>query len=340
MSVSSRSTHYDELIINYKETIIMFVATQFVCWFLLELLERKCGMQPAIRRRTSFTSLPKLDNEDSAHRRIKSQTKLRMTKKLDKKGRFRIQTRGSVYFVKTVWMIIGCIFTVSMYITEPEWYLDHFYYLIPSTTNVQLYPLTTAMIASYYTFEMATNRYAKLQWSILAHHWLSVAAATVTITGSFSPLLTWYAIVGIFTAGVPLNFALGFRANWAYKYTNFAKRALRFAAYWYLIHLFLIFGGAILISLNMWMHDYYNNNWDYFRFVYTVLAALTFGYNDLITLRALFDLSRMDYKHAHIEAREISKSQRSKTQQKIIEMVHVYHIIYIISIIFILCLYN
>ena len=171
-TVESRSIKYEHLEINYHEIIVMFVLTQFLCWFLLELLERCCGMQPAIRRRTSFIKLPKIENEDSNQRHVRSQTKLRMTKTLDKKGRFRIQTRGSVYFVKTVWMLVGWLMIILMIITRPYWYLDHFYYLIPITTNVQLYPLTTAMIASYYTFEMATNRYAKLQWSILAHHWV------------------------------------------------------------------------------------------------------------------------------------------------------------------------
>ena len=150
-----------------------------------------------------------------------------------------------------------------------------------------------------------------------------MAAATVTITGSFSPLLSWYAIVGIFTAGVPINFSLGFRANWAYKYPKFTKKLLKFSAWWYCTHIFLIFGGAAMITLNMWFSGYYNTGWDYVRFGYTVIAALAFGYNDIITLRALFDLSRMDYKHSKIEAREASKSQKSRTRthQKVVEIV-------------------
>eukprot|EP01084_Bolivina_argentea_P239716 402847_1 len=100
MTLADRVSEYSSLVINYNEIIITFVATQFLCWVLLEILERKCGMQPAIRRRTSFTKLPNM---------ARSSTKMRMTKSLDSKGRFRIQTRGSIYIVKTVWMCVGIL---------------------------------------------------------------------------------------------------------------------------------------------------------------------------------------------------------------------------------------
>ncbi len=41
-------------------------------------------------------------------------TKMRMTKGLDSKGRFRIQTRGSIYIVKTVWMFVGILICIFM----------------------------------------------------------------------------------------------------------------------------------------------------------------------------------------------------------------------------------
>ena len=67
-----------------------------------------------------------------------------------------------------------------------------------------------------------------------------------------------------------------------------------------------------MITLNMWLNAYYKTPTQYFKFSYTVVAALAFGYNDIITLRALFELSRLDYTNSKISHREPSKSQRSR----------------------------
>ena len=156
-----------------------------------------------------------------------------------------------------------------------------------------------SLVISYYSWEMSTNRYAKIQKSIAIHHWLScIAAMTIIYLDRFSPLITWYAIIGLFSAGIPINAALFLRASATdYKIMGpHIKRGLRFAAYWYLCHLLILFIGACVIITNQWLSGYYDGNAvRIILFCFTILSMFAFLYNDIITLRALFQLAVQKY---------------------------------------------
>ena len=169
-----------------------------------------------------------------------------------------------------------------------------------------------ALVISYYSWEMATNRYAKVQKSIAVHHWLScVAAMTIIYLDRFSPLITWYAIVGLFSAGIPINVALFLRASAKdyYQMAAHIRRSLKVAAYWYLCHLITLFIDACVIITNQWLSGYYDGNAGRIvLFCFTILSMIAFLYNDIITLRALFQLS---YQHYEVLSRKKDFDTRS-----------------------------
>lgn len=192
--------------------------------------------------------------------------------------------------------MIYCIYEVFH---EPIWFSEHFYFLNENTVSTQKVMNICILVISYYSWEMSTNRYAKLQKSIAVHHWLScIAAMTIVYLDRFSPLITWYAIVGLFSAGIPINAALFLRAHAAgsKKLGVYIQRSLKFAAYWYLCHLIVLFFGACVIMTNQWISGYYDRNIGrIILFILTLISMCAFLYNDIITLRALFQLSTHDY---------------------------------------------
>ena len=181
-------------------------------------------------------------------------------------------------------------------IRDPYWWINHFYYLDGNTIYEQFMQNMCAIIAAYYCWEMACNRYAKLQYSIAVHHWMSsIAALTIVVFDRFEPLLSWYGLIGIFCSGIPINFALTLRSSSYKKYNKLnrlIKFSLKFAAYWYLVNIIILFTGAILILSNQWLNGYYDGNTArQISFAITVICFIAFGYDDIITLRALFELS-------------------------------------------------
>eukprot|EP01084_Bolivina_argentea_P311721 539602_1 len=219
--------------ISYKNVLLIYFLVQFVCWILLEILEHKFGMQPAIRRRSSFSLMATNNTSNTIDRNQYAMTQRRLTKTLDKKGRFRIQTRGSIYLIKSLWQTTGLIYCIYELIAEPQWFIQHFYYLNENTIKTQKVQNICALVIAYYCWEMSTNRYAKLQKSIAVHHWLScIAAITIIYFDRFSPLITWYCIIGLFSAGIPINISLCIRSSSRkYKKMNkYIQGSLKFAA--------------------------------------------------------------------------------------------------------------
>lgn len=125
--------------------------TQFFAWFLLEFLERKFSMAPAVRRATSIDNLAEILAADSFSPDAKRDKRFlnRVTHTLDKRGRFRIQTRGTIYFIRAIWQatLLTCILFLTMLF--PDWWTNHFIELDTNTINERPYRVLLLFVCLY-----------------------------------------------------------------------------------------------------------------------------------------------------------------------------------------------
>lgn len=68
--------------VSYKQVLLIYFLIQFGCWILLEFLEHKCHMQPAIRRRSSFSRMADLQTSNTIDRKNFVHMSRRITKSL------------------------------------------------------------------------------------------------------------------------------------------------------------------------------------------------------------------------------------------------------------------
>lgn len=295
--------------VDIDTVVIIWISTQLTSWLLLELFERQLDMAPVIRRRTSFTRLTDLGFDSADKKSHELAKRLMLTKGLDKKGRFRIQTRGSIYFIKAIWVMCGAIYLTFGYIVWPAFYYQHFLYFNANSIYFQPMVNLTALISSFYSWEMMSNRYAKLNYSVMAHHWLSAFGAILMMLGVYNPLLSWYGIFGIFI-GSPILLSLGIRANYASACPKITRFFFWISYLYYMLCLVIVFGGGITLVTLLWMSgSYYTNVGNYISFGISCLSALAFGYDDIILLRALKQMSGQDYKHAQMKAKPKTPKQ-------------------------------
>eukprot|EP01083_Nonionella_stella_P027115 74604_1 len=230
-------------------TLTMFL-TAFLCWTAQEILERQFGMSPRIITAKDL-------HTESATARAPNPMKhyvmnKRLTKSLDHRGQFRIQTRGTVYFIKAVWCFLLCAaYIILAFIVYPEWQVQHFYHLNASTVWFAPNMHFAGSVFAFYIWETTTNRYGRLVWSVLVHHWLTVAAALAILLGRFSPFATWYFFAEVALA-FPIFIALGFRAQFSNKYPYITR------------NLFVVFDWVLYddIQLTKALHSFSKQNYE------------------------------------------------------------------------------
>ena len=83
MSSTSRGgSGYESENISYKTVILIYFLVQFFCWSLLEILEHKLHLQPAIRRRSSFSRMAENEVSNTMDKKHFKQVSRRITKSL------------------------------------------------------------------------------------------------------------------------------------------------------------------------------------------------------------------------------------------------------------------
>ena len=216
-----------------------FLGTMFCLFFLQEFLERKCGLGIAIRLQSSIEKFPN------------SPVTQRLTKSLDKHGRFRIQIRSSIEILKLSWKISECIIGIIILILWPEWYIDHFYYMIPETRRMQLYLHAVSSMMAFYVWEIFAQQYSyRLNKSALIHHTFTIIAAMSILMDRFNPFGTWYAIVGV-CINWPTSIMLFIKARLSYKYPKCTQMGFKFLSWYYLFLTSVpVIGGEIILFIN------------------------------------------------------------------------------------------
>eukprot|EP01083_Nonionella_stella_P280013 952369_1 len=269
--------------------------TMFVCWVSLETMERKFGMAPIIV--TDKTMKMSATNCDNPMKQVV--TNIRMTKSLDKKkGKFRMQVRGAIYFTKCGWSLIMHIVSLLVFILNGKWFMDHFIYLDAETVSLSAYQHISVSILVFYPWEVAANRYGKLEWSTIAHHFVASLAALAILLGRYTPYATWYGFAGI-SMGYPLLFALGFRAQFANEYPAFTRKMLVCVAYDYGCCCCVVnISGQVFLLLNALI--WHPGKVHLSVTIPMAFAICTWIYDDWKLLKALFAMSKMDYEMADV----------------------------------------
>jgi hypothetical protein len=283
---------YKKLSPNYDTTYITVFGTLFLCWLAQEILERAFGMAPAIRRAQSLheQAAKKSNNPIKANYAI-----TRLTKALDKEGRFRIQTRGTIYYIKGIWNIVMWCTFIYVCVSNKHWLYDHLYRQVPDTTFYLPYQHVAASILAFYAWEMCANRYARLNYSIIVHHWLTSLAALLILMGAFNPFATWYGMTAVQSV-FPIWFVLGFRATYANKYPEFTRKGFIFSYYWYFCIICLnMMGQCLLIIRSFWTKTI-----PYYTIILIIIAIIGWMIDDIDLLKSLKDMATHDYEDADL----------------------------------------
>ena len=220
----------------------------------------------------------------------------RLTKSLTVDGEYRMQTRAAIYFVKSLYKVILFIFSTAIFILYPQWFQEHFIDLKADSTDFLPLLHVSATLVGFYSWEVITNRYAKLYWSVIVHHWATAAIALSILMGRYTPFAVWYGFTEV-SMLFPVFFMLGFRAQYSFRYPVFTRKGLVFARWWMVFTLILNFSGQMFIITNSLMY-HFNESIPISMICIMFVAILCWLYDDINLLRSLHTFSQQDYEEA------------------------------------------
>ena len=297
-------------------TLFIVFSTSFLWWALHELLERKLGMAPKI---TTVEKLQKLalknkDPQKSLEMNMRYYAtsifhcliihlnmfhlfhQCRLSKAIDENGQYRTQIRSAVRFTKTIYEALICFSVSSLIIAYPDWAWEYFIELNGDSARFEPFLHLSAVVAGFYCWEVAANRYGKLSWPTLLHHWLSVIMAAALAMEIYIPFAWWYGFTGMSMA-FPMSFMLGFRTQYSFRYPEFTRKGLVMAKWWYIFIMTLNFSGQIFLILNTLLY-HYNESIHLSMIIVVIICFCCFLYDDYNLLRALHAFSKQQYELA------------------------------------------
>eukprot|EP01084_Bolivina_argentea_P230172 388282_1 len=291
-----------ELTISECRAVMLTVLlTIFICWALQEILEREFNMAPAIHKSKDIHSNALTEDSENPVGRWKHNK--RLTRTLDKKGVYRIQTRGSIYFIKFIWNFLLFLTSCTVLCVNPQWYYLHFIKLDSTTVDFLPYQHIAASILAFYSWEVSANRYGKLSWSVLVHHWLTSIAALFILMGAYTPFSTWYGFTGIAMAW-PNGIAFGLRATFSHKYPKLTRKMFKLTYYWYIGVIILNLSGQLFLITNGILTGSIHIG----ALILTMITLIGWLYDDINLMKALLAFSKHNYEDGNIfEHSELSR---------------------------------
>ena len=220
----------------------------------------------------------------------------RLTKSIDENLQYRIQIRSAVEFTKTIYNVFLCFSCSSLIIAYPDWAWEYFIELNGDAAHFEPILHLGAMVAGFYCWVVATNRYSKMSWPTLLHHWLSVIMATALAMEMYIPFAWWYAFTGSSMA-FPMSIMLGFRTQYSFQYPEFTRKGLVMAKWWYVFIMTLNLLGQIFLILNTVLY-HYNESIHLSMIIVVIICFCCFLYDDYFLLRALHAFSQQQYELA------------------------------------------
>ena len=209
-------------------------------------------------------------------------------------GKFRIQSRAAIQFVKTIYTFSFFIFVVIMMFVWPQWFADHFIYLKPESNDFPPLLHIAASMLGYYPWEVQANHYGKLGWSAIIHNWSVVATTLSMCMGVYNPFASW-AGIGTIAMNFPVVFLLGFRAQYCFRFPELTRKGCLFARRWMMFTLTIYFSGLILMTVNSLM------NGSGVLFVWLILfwaGIFVWIYDDIRLVMKLREFSTLRYEDA------------------------------------------
>ena len=266
-------------------------ATFFACWLLHELLERKCGMEPTIRSVQQVNDMDRTTTGMNMSRR--------MSKSLDISGDYRITIRGAIFVVAAVWNLVGLFAMIATFCVFPDWWYDHFIALNAATVDFWIYQHTAGSVAAYYSWNVVANRYGKLSYSTLFHHWLTVLAAIIALFGVYIPFAVWFGLFGVFLP-FPLGIALGFRSLYSNKHPDLTRSMIKYSAQWFAFMCLINYIGQIYLLTT----GFYTGKVHVAACVLIMFALLGWIHDDYHLLMTLNHFATLPYEDASILNRD------------------------------------
>jgi len=273
--------------------LTLFVVT-VSCWALHEFFERKLGMTPSI---TTTIDLQKEASLKSNPLRSLEMNN-RLTKSLNVNGGYRIQVRGSVYFVKTLYTLSLFVCCTAMIGAYPQWFVDHFISMKAESVYFAPYLHVSASLVAFYSWETVANRYGKLSWSVIAHHWVTAAVALSILLGRYTPFATWYGYT-LVAMSFPDFFMLGFRAQYSFQCPSFTRKGFLCAVWWYSLLIALnLLGQTLLIANSLLFH--LHESIHIADVVIFALCIVCWLYDDYLLLKSLRSMSTQQYEDGDV----------------------------------------
>ena len=256
-----------------------FIGSHFVFFILQRLFERdKMFSAPEIRHATSLQTM--------SH----SNMRKRLTNRLDKEGKFRIEKRASVTLIKLFVTLTLFICTIFLYLskdpkTQKNFFVSFYYDMDPRSSDNYLYLWITTIGDGWYTFEtlVGSSHSYKSNIPSLIHHWSAILLCTLVLCGVHLPYGLWFAFGGVFL-DFPVVFTLFYRSKYTFKHPKFTKLLLKFSYYWYTFISVpnVIIGEIILLINGLFWNGIKNNNVNIVVTIVFILVLPGFWYDDYL----------------------------------------------------------
>eukprot|EP01084_Bolivina_argentea_P021330 39623_1 len=272
---------------DYKMYIIIIISSFLLYWMLQEVMERVFGLNPLIKKSSEINAT----TNEPAEQMTKYVMNKRMSKTLDLYGNYRIVPRGSIQYVKGILCLFTFVWLTILFAkNNGKFFIDHFIHLSVQSANNKMYLVAVSLYIGWYMFEIISNRYGKLYWSVVSHHVMSIFALTVVLLGYYNPFAPWYGYSGVALFFVfPL--AKGFRDTKSNKYPNCTRFMFKFLFYYFIMACLINFGGQIYLLVNGIITD----KIDLFITIIMIIVELVWAYDDYCLIKALKTFSTMQY---------------------------------------------
>jgi hypothetical protein len=189
-----------------------------------------------------------------------------------------------------------------------DFYYQHFIVLNPKTVNCQEFQHILASSIVFYAWEIVANRYAKLNYSVLVHHWFTIFASLAILLGMFTPFATWYGICSVIMA-FPVSFSLGFRAVASKRHPHCTRLLFVFTFYWYLLMIILDFGGQFFILI----HGLMTGKIAYWTIISIVVAIAGWAWDDYHLMRAMYLFANQAYEQTQLQRDKNQNQSKNKS---------------------------
>ena len=269
---------------------ITTIATLFIAWLTKLFLERCCGMFPTIRRSLSLKTMRNI------------QLNVRMSKRVDRHGNYRMQISGSTQFVKSLWKLVLVAMLLYQFSSESGvWYYYHFIDFNCETNNDAVYLHCCCTMVIMYPWELTTtSQYSRLNIHTIMHHWLTTIAAISIICGSFNPFATWYGITQV-ALTFPQNILMGMRAAYSHKYPSMTRAGFTAVYVHFACITALNLSGQMFLIFNGF---FVQKKVSIFQAIWTLISIIVWANDDYRLLKTLKEYSQMKYEDNQLIAQD------------------------------------